>query len=95
MPESIQWLIAKGRFEKVREIFEWAGKINKVPVNFRHFEEAIAKLKEQGGGEVDQVLQTQYRSPFAILYAPKIRVYTFVQFYLWFVSLTNFSIIMC
>lgn len=85
MPESIQWLIAKGRFKEVRKIFEGAGKLNKVPVNFRHFEEAIAKLKEQSDGEIETVLQTKYQSQFAILYAPKIRVYTLVQFYLWFV----------
>ena len=77
LPESIPWLLSKGKLEEAKKIVIGAAKFNKVMID-----KAALESKET---EAELSITSNYKSPLAIFYASKMARFTWVMLYLWYV----------
>ena len=87
IPESIPWLVAMGRVEDARQIIERMAKRSNIqlPMEYRlHSTETIELNKSQLTKSDSNKLQYTLVD---IITSTKLRRYTFVLFYLWYVTL--------
>ncbi|KAI0241104.1 Organic cation transporter protein [Lamellibrachia satsuma] len=84
IPESIPWLVAMGRVEDARQIFERMAKRSNIelPMEYRLHSTETTELTKSQSTKTD-TNKLQY-TLVDIINSTKLRRYTFVLFYLWF-----------
>lgn len=104
VPESIPWLISKGRFNETKKIAKLAAKCNNIQFPKHLFDElSTENINEETTRSKDAIKNSQIliegeaetKYTFLDLFkTPVIRRYTLITFYLWFAnSLSYFGII--